>query len=57
MKRAGIFAEVLAFGYLTGAFMAADFNIAHWDIVLRAMIAMLSVSIAALAAFIGPPQL
>ena len=57
MKRAGIFAGVLAFGYLTGAFVAADFNIAHWDIVLRAMIAMLFLSFATLATFIGPPQL
>ena len=31
MKRAGIFAGVLAFGYLAGAFVAADFNIAHWE--------------------------
>ena len=57
MKRAGIFAGVLAFGYLTGAFMAADFNIAHWDIVLRAMIAMIFTTMASLAAIIGPPEL
>lgn len=48
-----MFLALLAFGYLCGAFIAADLNSAHWDTPLRVCVLMLTLSVAPAGAMIA----
>ena len=52
MKALSAFVLGLFFGYLIGAFGAADFNIANWNPLFRLVVALLGTVAAVLCAFI-----
>jgi F0F1-type ATP synthase assembly protein I len=52
MKVLSAFVLGLFFGYLIGAFSAADFNIANWNPLFRMCVALIGTLAAVLCAFI-----